>query len=76
MNRPSHSAARDAAFGRYYARMGAGNALAQAIQGGMPHTNVLRIAEWRNKVARLPLEETLKDVPMGANVVLLRRAGT
>ena len=68
MNRPSHSAARDAAFGRWYAKRGARNAIVQAVQGGMPHDNLARIAEWRNKLALVPVEETLKDVPIGANV--------
>jgi hypothetical protein len=71
MTRPAHSAARDAAYGRYYARNGATNAFTQAAEGGLTQKtdNVLRIAAWVNKRAKLPIEETLKSVPVGANVI-------
>lgn len=72
MSRPAHSAARDAAWGRFYAKGGARNAIVQGVQGGQPYDNVTRIAEYHAKVARVPPEIRTKDVPMGANVVFLR----
>ncbi len=70
MSRPTHSAARDAAWGQFYGRRGAWNAIVQAERGGTSRDNAQRIAAWRNKVATLPLDILHKDVPIGAGVVL------
>lgn len=72
MNRPAHSAARDAAFGRFFAKRGGRNAIVQGINGGQPHDNVTRIAEWHAKVAKVPREIRDAVVPIGANVIFLR----
>lgn len=69
MSRPSHSAARDAAWGRFYAKGGARNAIVQGIQGGQPHDNVTRIAEYHAKVCKVPREQRDAVVPVGANVI-------
>lgn len=73
MIRPTHSAQRDRAFGRYYANRGARNAIVQAVHGGTPNTNAERVAEWRNKSAQIPQEIKDRPVPHGAGAVLIFR---
>jgi len=71
MSRPSHSAARDAAFGRFYAKRGARNAIVQATHGGSPDDNRQRVIAWRNKLQHIPREIRDRSVPHGAGVVLI-----
>jgi hypothetical protein len=53
---------RDKRIGRRLALTGGYRMLTQAERGGTGHDNVLRMADWRNRVATIPLETKIKSV--------------
>jgi hypothetical protein len=53
---------RDARIGKRLALTGGVRILKQADQGGTPRDNVLRMTDWRNRVAEIPIEHRIKSV--------------
>lgn len=51
---------RDQRIGRLLAKRGC-RALIQAEQGGTQLQNVIRMAEWRNRYALVPVEQTISQ---------------
>lgn len=53
---------RDQRIGKRLALTGGVRMLKQADQGGTPRDNVLRMADWRNRVAAVPLEKLIEPI--------------
>jgi hypothetical protein len=56
------SVLRDMRIGRLLKARGC-RAIAQAERGGSPLDNVIRMAEWRNRYAVVPIEQTIARKP-------------
>jgi hypothetical protein len=53
---------RDSRIGRLLAARAGTRPLQQAELGGTAQDNIYRLADWRNRIARVPLEEMLKPI--------------
>lgn len=56
------SVLRDQRIGRLLCARAGTRPLHQAELGGTAQDNVLRIADWRNRIARVPFEETIRPI--------------
>ena len=73
-----NSPLRDSRIGKRLALTGGVRILKQAHNGGTPRDNVLRMADWRNRVADVPIETLTKSVgyvpiPRYRSLVVLAR---
>lgn len=53
---------RDQRLGRLLRARAGTRPLRQAELGGTQQDNLLRMADWRNRIARIPFEETIKPI--------------